>query len=146
MLKSFRAPGGLKEHNMIFICDCNMTEILHVNSRFNMRWTLWTITDEQSLLGMSGGGRVSVTLPVLGEDEELFWIVELLQNIGEELTPPVFTSTKLHQQQTRVETNLRGSANAEMFKEFLTGLGIEGALEYSGHRIAWKCTQRKTAG
>lgn len=40
MLKSFRAPAGLKEHKMSFICDCNMSEILHLNSSFNMkRWT-----------------------------------------------------------------------------------------------------------
>lgn len=37
-----------------------------------------------------------MALPVLGEDEQLFWVVELLQYVGEELAPPALASTELH--------------------------------------------------
>lgn len=79
-------------------------------------------------------------LPVLRKDKELFWIVEFLQNIGKELTPPALASTELHQQQTSVKPNFRCPTDTKVFEEFLTGLGMEGTLEDRGHWVAWKYT------
>lgn len=75
-------------------------------------------------------------LPVLGEDEQLLRVVELLQYVGEELAPPALTSTQLHQQQAGVKTDLRCPTDAKVFEKLLTGLGMEGTLEHRGHRVA----------
>lgn len=70
------------------------------------------------------------SLPVLGKDEQLFRVVELLQYIREELAPPALASTKLHQQQAGMKSDLGRPTDAKMFEELLTGLGMECALEH----------------
>lgn len=74
-------------------------------------------------------------LPILREDEQLFRVVELLQDVGEELAPPALATAELHQQQAGVKTDLRSSADAKVFEELLTGLGMEGTLEHRGHSV-----------
>lgn len=76
------------------------------------------------------------SLPVLGKDEQLFRVVELLQYIREELAPPALASTKLHQQQASMKSDLGRPTDAKMFEELLTGLGMECALEHRGDRMA----------
>lgn len=66
----------------------------------------------------------------------MFRIVELLQYVGEKLAPPALASTELHQQQAGMKTDLRRPTDAKVFEELLTGLGMEGALEHRGHRVA----------
>jgi len=74
-------------------------------------------------------------LPILREDEQLFRVVELLQDVGEELAPPALAAAELHQQQAGVKTDLRSPADAKVFEELLTGLGMEGTLEHRGHSV-----------
>lgn len=69
-------------------------------------------------------------LPVLREDEQLLRVVKLLQDIGQELAPPPLTSTQLHQQQTRVQTDLRSPTDTQLLKELLARLGMKRVLQY----------------
>ena len=68
--------------------------------------------------------------PVLGEDEQLLRVVELLQDVREELAPPALPSTQLHQQQARVQTDLGRAADAQVLEELLAGLRVERALQH----------------
>lgn len=75
-------------------------------------------------------------LPVLGEDEQLLRVVELLQYIREKLAPPVLASTKLHQQKASMKTDLGGTTDTKVFEKLLACLGMEGTLEHRGYRVA----------
>ena len=75
--------------------------------------------------------------PVLGEDKQLFRVVELLQHVGEELAPPALAATQLHQQQAGVEADLGCAADTQVLEELLARLVVEGALQHRRHRVAW---------
>lgn len=74
-------------------------------------------------------------LPVLWKDEQLFGVVELLQDVGDELTPPGLGSTQLHEQQAGVQSDLRSTADTQLLKELLTHLRLEHTPQHGRHTL-----------
>lgn len=64
-------------------------------------------------------------LPVLREDEQLLRVIELLQDVGKELTPPALCPTQLHQQQAGVQADFGRPADAQLLKELLACLSMK---------------------
>lgn len=74
-------------------------------------------------------------LPVLWEDEQLLRVVELLQDVGDELTPPALGSTQLYEQQAGVQSDLRSTADTQLLKELLAHLRLEHSPQHGRHTL-----------